>query len=486
MTPRAGWLLVVALVGCQAPEPSIEAHGGPIILITIDAFRADTVGALGGVPGLTPNLDAFIEESDWAGRAISTSSWTVPSMASIFTGLQPWRHGNWHGDRALLQEDLTTVSEALKEIGYSTAAFRSNRWLTRQFGYGQGFDQMGSIDKFGKVERHLAGLDGGREFVWLHLLPPHAPYLYQEWLRPRLTDPREDLPARIKPPDLEPFFDPAIPMPEDDRERAWQLYQMNVARSDSMLGKILEAIRESGQWDRSLIVVTSDHGEEFGEADQVLHGGNLHRVLIEVPLAVKLPDGIPGDRLVAASEVVSNARVFATLVEAAGGAVAPDVAPSLFTASEQGALSELYLGNGINTVSHLVGDRQTVWRSEFATPERDYYRARLEATGAGDQGLEEEPGEILSRLADAFQLSPPLRGVPEHEPRVDAWLWREGGVVSAEIDSAAVRRLRDRWLELNGEDVPPALLDPVAVPELSPEDLERLRALGYVAGGGDS
>ena len=94
MTVLRGLLIaaLLALPGCRGER---VVHQGPIVLVTIDTLRADVVGGLGGVKGLTPNLDALIEEATWAGRAVAASSWTVPSMASIFTGLQPWRHGSW-------------------------------------------------------------------------------------------------------------------------------------------------------------------------------------------------------------------------------------------------------------------------------------------------------------------------------------------------------------------------------------------------------
>ena len=89
------------------------------MLITVDAFRADVVGALGGPPGLTPHLDGLAGEAQLSTRAVSASAWTVPSMATIMTGLQPWRHGNWAGQRTVLREDLETLAEALRAPGLS-------------------------------------------------------------------------------------------------------------------------------------------------------------------------------------------------------------------------------------------------------------------------------------------------------------------------------------------------------------------------------
>ena len=96
---RAGLAALCVLAAFSSSCGVSTPHLGPVVLITVDALRADLVGALGGPRGLTPNLDRLAAEADWAERAVAASSWTVPSMASLFTGLQPWRHGNWHADR---------------------------------------------------------------------------------------------------------------------------------------------------------------------------------------------------------------------------------------------------------------------------------------------------------------------------------------------------------------------------------------------------
>ncbi len=183
--------MVAACLGaCSGPDDKPEPlpiHSGPIVLITIDALRADVIGALGGPPKLTPHLDRLVAEATWAGRAISPSSWTVPAMASLFTGLQPWRTQSWSGDRAILREDLVTLPEALKAKGFRTAAFRTNHWLQQQYGYGQGFDDFRYLREGKRAEAHLEKLDGGAELVWIHILQPHAPYVRREPLLDHLS-----------------------------------------------------------------------------------------------------------------------------------------------------------------------------------------------------------------------------------------------------------------------------------------------------------
>jgi arylsulfatase A-like enzyme len=452
-------------------------------LITIDALRADVVGRLGDTERLTPNLDSLIEEATWAGRAVSTSSWTVPAMASIFTGLQPWSHGSWHAEQALLQPDLETLPEALGALGYRTAGFTSNHWLTPQFGYRQGFDAFRVIDRFEGVQAHLSSLDGGPDFVWIHILEPHTPYRFRKRFLSRLEEPSADLPRRLSHPDLALYFDPRQPLPETLQRQAWQLYQLNVARADEELGTVLDSLRRSGHWESSVVVVTSDHGEAFGENDRVMHGGDLHRVLIEVPLVIKLPRSLQGMAL-EPGDTVANHRLWSTLVQLAGGSVPSDRAPSLFARSTGGVLSELYRGNGVNSFSLVEGDSQLIWTSRFSAPEPEYYRARRARAGqALEAPLSEGADAIFARLKHRFSVVPPLAGLPEDPPTLREWQWVESGpVVEAPAGPDSARRLRRTWTRLNGPDLRPSDLAARQLPQLDDRDFEGLRELGYVVG----
>ena len=228
------------------------------------------------------------------------------------------------------------------------------------------------------------------------------------------------------------YFDPADPLPPARRRLFWAMYRFNVAWADDRLGRLIQALRSSGEWDRTLLVVTSTHGEEFGEKGQILNGGNLGRQLLEVPFAVKLPLGFrrkiaePPERRVAA------ARLWATLVEAAGGEVPPAVAPSLFRRAP-----------ARRALRALPGQRhQPASRSSTATTsssgsrasrrrEPEYYLARLAMMNRGNARIARAelavpPEEILGRLRAAFAAAPPLSG--DGAPRLTLERWdAEGG-----------------------------------------------------------
>ncbi len=490
--------------GCAGPRPP---HAGPIVLITIDALRADVIGALGGDPALTPNLDRFAAESDWAEPAVSASSWTVPSMASIMTGLQPWSHGSWHAGRAVLDERLQSLAEALHDLGYRTTAFRSNTWLREKFGYRQGFDDFFDLGRLRRAEVLLRDLDGSRDFVWVHILPPHAPYLFRAEFASQVADVPDDPPKRVQAADLEPYYDPSVELPAQERARLWALYRFNVAYADQLVGRLLACLRESGQWGNAVVAVTSDHGEEFGEGGQIAHGGNLTRVLVEVPLFLKLPHGLLPRRgvLPRARQTltprrwVANARLTPTLIELAGGQAAEGTLPSLFDADERvderGALSELYLGNGVNTFSLVVDGRQLVWQAAFAAPAPDYYRARR-ATFSADPGDAEAKAaeELFGRMAEAFLIAPPLSGSGHGTPRLEMIEWSASGAVDGpgtpdgtpddgRVDSetrALARLLEAAWTADNGPQLAPLVLEKRGHIGLTAEERAQLRSLGYV------
>lgn len=465
----ASWAVLTA---CAAPPPPPPRHDGPIVLVTFDALRADVVGALGGPTGptgstgLTPNLDALAAEADWVGRGIAAASWGVPAVASLATGLQPWQHGALHAGCARLGPDLTTLAEALRGAGYRTLAFPSGIWITPRHGYGQGFDRLRELGGGHKAEARLARLDG-RELVWIHIPEPQAPYRHRARYLARLPDAPPGLPRRVTEIDLERHFDPAHPLTAERRAALWALYRANVAYADARLGRLLAAIRESGQWERTLLAVTASHGEAFGEHGQAGHGGNLAREQLEVPLLVKLPRGFARRLAPPPGERVATTRLWATLVEAAGATPLPAAAPSLFRRAPAPVLSELYLTNGSNQLSLVDGDFQLLWEARFAPPEPAYYAARLASlTGRRRAGLRAglevgagpAAGALFERLRAAFDAAPPLWG--DGRPRLALERWRPDGGTEAVHDparqAALARALVRAFRAANPDELSPA------------------------------
>jgi len=471
---------LVALAGCGTAQP--PNRGGPVVLITLEALRADVVSGLGGEPGLTPNLAALIRQADWAGRAVAPSSWGVPAMATLFTGLSPWQHhAVLDGDDAHLAQDLVTLPKAFKALGYHTVGFTGGHWYTAAFGYDRGFDSLDEVGRNRDAAEHLASLEEGKELVWVHMPEPQAPYVRRDWLLPRLAGgraDRPDLPQTVEPVDLLAASNPEAPPPAAARQRLREMYRLNAAWADEKVGRLLDALRASGQWERALVVVTSAFGEELGEHGAFGHGGDLERESIEVPLIVKLPSWCRRPLVPPGGQRIALARVWATLVEAAGGRPAPAPAPSLFRAAPTGVLSELYLGNGVNLYSLIEGDDQLLWQARFAPPEPRLYRASLEAlAGTAGANPRDSLGVIAARLFDGFAVTPPLGGLGP--PALALARWGAGGgsrrVADPRRAAELARRLAARWGDFIAEELTPEAedrewMDQVPAPAPEPAD----------------
>ncbi|MFC1655226.1 sulfatase-like hydrolase/transferase, partial [Myxococcota bacterium] len=297
--------------GPKAAEEGTDPRP-PIILVVPDALRADALG-----PELTPNLHAFIQDAVVFPEAWSTATWTRPAVASILTGLYPSVHRAVHKtDR--LPEDVPTLAGLLAQGGYRTVASVTNVNLAPVFGLGRGFEAYsyhaprpflgapvaasrlflveiyrllrlrffpGNREVFRYYAEGEQVLKRGRQlmepytgkpqpfFAYLHFMEPHDPYFAHPF------DGRGV--ARVENPD-----------PPPARAGEFQdLYRQEVKHFDKIFGDLIGYLKESNLYHRSLIVFTSDHGEEFADHGGFWHGTTLYRELVRVPLIVHFPGG---------------------------------------------------------------------------------------------------------------------------------------------------------------------------------------------------
>ncbi len=313
--------LGVTTVGVATPA----AHPPNIVLVTIDTLRADHLGSYGYARPTSPNLDALAARGVRFEHCYSTSSWTVPAMNSLVTGVTPAVHGIVHGDLAepsgggaptvVMQETLsdawTTLAEVLKARGYATAGFSTNGHLVRGQGFAQGFDTFDETCVWRRAAcinpRVLAWLDSPAArppfFLWVHYFDPHQ------------DDTRDD--RRYDPP---PPYDGlfAAAGPPRGVARSMALYDGEIRYTDTELGKLLD--RVAAITTPTLVVVTADHGEEFLERGNWGHTKTVYDELVRVPLIV-VPPGSTEGRTVATD--VGLLDVMPTLADVAG---APPVA----------------------------------------------------------------------------------------------------------------------------------------------------------------
>jgi arylsulfatase A-like enzyme len=304
------------VLGCSGSATDERPN---IVLIMVDTLSFHEVGHLGGAQS-TVSIDRLAAQSTTFTRAYSTSSWTQPAVASLFTGLYPTRHGV---DRVFeaLPESVVTVAEQLSSAGYETAGIVSNYLLRHTFGLAQGFrswDQRFTGLVKDPSAHHVTAaaidwLDGAPRnrpfFLYVHYMDPHFPYLqhpgltevtdYDGPLRPDTT--RRELRSLMSGLDREDF-------------EYWRsLYRGEVKFTDLHVGRLLDAI-ENLAGEETIVIVTSDHGEEFFEHAGFEHIRTLYDELARVVLIVRWPEGTGQ----AVDVPVSLLAVAPTILEEAG------------------------------------------------------------------------------------------------------------------------------------------------------------------------
>lgn len=288
-------LLCLALVGVGTPAcveglASLTASPPPnIIVILPDALRADRLSCYGYTGHQTPHIDAFARDAVLYRHTTSQAAWTKPACATILTSLYPSSHHAQRQEDAL-PDAVTTLAEVLGANGYHTAAFFTNHNLRTEFNFQQGYaeyywlepdassqilDGQTYYQEAELVNRQvLAWLASNQKrpfFLYVHYMDPHRPY-FEHPYNGRGEDPRDDKKA-------------------EDAPRLSALYDGEVRYTDEHVGALLDGLKRLGLYDNSLIIFTSDHGEEFQEHGGWAHCQTLYQEIVNVPLIIRYPRG---------------------------------------------------------------------------------------------------------------------------------------------------------------------------------------------------
>ncbi len=294
-----------------APQ-RLERPGPNVLLILIDALRPDRLGLYGYERDTSPHLDALASESWVFTEAVAVAPWTKPSVASLFTSLYPTSHGigtgGWiRSDGAgsasadVLHPELQTLAEILADGGYETVAFGKNPHLIPRFGFQQGFGRyeldlsgenwLSSMDVLPRFWRWLDESPDGF-FAYLHFVDVHFPYLPPEPYARRWAG---------SPPELDyntvEFMnwaqkrerDGPLELAQDVARHMSDSYDEEIRFLDDQIGTLLADLQERGLYEEMLVIVMSDHGEEFLEHGEIAHATSLYDVLLRIPLIVKFP-----------------------------------------------------------------------------------------------------------------------------------------------------------------------------------------------------
>ena len=285
-----------------------------VVLISIDCLRADHVGAYGYQRDTTPRIDGFAEDGVLFETAVSTAPMTLPSHMSMFTGLFPSRHdgSKW----AKLASTTPYLAEILSQAGYQTDALVTGAYLSQNYGFERGFDfyrmdyPSPAAATVEQAIELLGRAQGVNQFLFLHLIDPHWPYDPPPELIDRFGPPPPDIAGLLR-----KIVDNEPPSSPREVDQVVALYDSEIASADEALGRFLDTMKNMGLYQRSLIIVTADHGEAFFDRGHWQHSQTLHEELIRIPLVVKWPGESPRGRI---RSQVSQVDIFPTVLKVAG------------------------------------------------------------------------------------------------------------------------------------------------------------------------
>ena len=314
--------MVILLIACCSIV-FISAHKGKkptgpnIILIVVDCLRADHLSSYGYFRETSPHIDKIAREGIIFKKAYGTAPWTRPSVASIFSSLYPNYHGtNYAGDKLPLE--IVTLAEALKNNGYHTYFFNGgNPHITGRYNFYQGFDStLETITQAVAVKNHfqseMANMQKGRFFAYLHFMDVHLPYQAHKY-NFLFTDENKNyllIPRYIKRDVVRTatFHDA---LTENDKKYLVGLYDGQINYVDHNINEIISLLKNKNLLENTIIIITSDHGDEFWDHQNFEHGHTLYNELIHVPLIIAGTEINPGE----ISSEVSQVDLYPTILE---------------------------------------------------------------------------------------------------------------------------------------------------------------------------
>jgi len=509
-TCRRG-LILLALFGasCRTPEPKLRPN---VLLVTIETLRADRLASYGYGRLTTPNLDRLARQGARFEQAIAQAPFTLPSLATVMTGLSPPGHGV-RNHPATLRADAPTLAEGLAAAGYRTAAMTRHSWLRRKSGFDQGFAEYHNnkfpvgLDARGLSLAGIEWMTAHKDqpfFLWLHFLDPHLPYTpaypYAALYHPKLREdePVKHLRAMVEQPrenfeptpyaDVErgPYMDLVLPYyPENPilldlafwrRPRGeiffgkarypkaavaemGDLYDASLVYTDDNLGRLLRALDDLSLSNRTLVVVLGDHGEALGEHGLFFtHDFTLYDEVLRVPLVFRFPGRIPPHSVV--SQQVRLMDVAPTVLDLLGLPRPPE--------TEGVSLAPALEGR---TLPFLPAFAESApYRALFPEQERVYYEGnqgkwRMVRTERWKLVLIPHPKGDLFELYDLISDPAETKNLYRDLPGEAGKLWP----------------LLKAWLEKDPErNARGSAEEEKALKALDPAELQQLKTLGYL------
>jgi len=429
-------------IGRVPPARSGRLGQPDVIVILLDAARADAFSPFGG-PHETPSVARLAADGTAFQQAVAGSSWTLPSVSGMLTGLHAdtLGIGAWE-DR--LPDQVPTLPELMTPAGYRSVLFSQHPFYAYEKSFRRGFKRFRALQGKNTTElprRRELMAPRRPTFALVHFLPPHTPYAPPAPFRGRYTSEYTGK-MSVDVDHLNSIAPWVAEQPsEADVRYVFDRYLENVAYADSLVGQVLQSLDTHGRYDDALVILVSDHGEAFMEHGHFLHSQNVHREVLRVPLIIKWPASVTGFRPVV-DEPVSLLDLVPTLVDGLALDGAPDgfqgrsLLPLVF--GEQGGERSFYAvtrgANGPNQAAmpKLMLESEG-WRVHF-TPLRDtteLYRVDRDPLEKEDLAPEQPLQALLLRQSLQIQSAWNRDLLREEEP-----VWPDG-----DLDSEAIKQL---------------------------------------------
>jgi arylsulfatase A-like enzyme len=350
-------LAVIVAVAVWRPWRGPTAPNANVVVFLIDTVRRDAVSCYGGRPGMTPRIDAVCADGVRFDQAVSTSGWTVPAVASLLTGTWPTIHGSVGKGLNItpMRTELPVAPELFQQRGFGTVGFATSAFVSPMLGVDRGFDVFDHEYSVNWQARRadttitlaIAELRKRRDeptFYFIHLFDPHLDYDPPGEYAAAYTEGRSEPKPPLSLEDvlgLRTGADSTAPPSPADQAYVRGLYDGEMAFMDAHIGRFIDELKTLGLYDRAMIVIVADHGEEFWDHKGFEHGHTLYDELVAVPMIMKFP----ADVVPEVKDVTSQVRLL-------------DVVPTIFDLLDF-ELPETFIGQSLmpyvrgNTEEHL-------------------------------------------------------------------------------------------------------------------------------------
>lgn len=431
---RAAALLAVLVIACATPEPPPTG----VVIVSIDTLRADALGCYGQELPVSPEIDRLAGTSTLFEQAISPASWTLPAHASMLTGTTPLRHGAIDATGPI-RETVATLAERLAREGFWTGAVVNAPFLDPVYGFDRGFDRYVIVkrrDGVQVLERRMIELVRTAQnlrlpfFLFLHTMQAHSPYLPPEETD-RFHDPSRG-PVQIDARRIRQLQDAMragdLELSAADLDFLRAKYLGEVSAVDAMIGRLLTVL-DPVLGRGGLLILTSDHGEEFLEHGALQHNDSVFEELMRVPLLLRGPGFPAGTRV---ESLVSTVDVTPTVLRWAGVASGESVLDGRVLQEASGPSDPerevLLLGGFPREEQRWLGLRSPDWKLVWdrERENRSFYDLRADPLETSP----EAPPRVLSELLDlrlqtigetaSDGSAPPLSLAPDREAELRA------------------------------------------------------------------